>query len=167
MDMTFFFCWAKVFPWAGSWTLSLMTAGCCEEHCWAGWKLIPSQLNDHQCEHLLFSWHDLQQKAWGCGKNIQSSFQQLQNGGVPIWKTEGQMTQLQASFGCQYFKCHVYDYDLQFHVLYTQPGAKMSSRVGFWKVMDSVDRSPNQKGAVKVSLGEARIYILISNYQPI
>lgn len=160
MDMTSFFCWAKVFPWAGSWALFLMTAGCCKEHCWAGWKW-----NDHQCEHLLFSWHDLQQKAWGCEKNIQSCFQQLQNGGGPVWKAEGQMTQLWAPFGCQYFECHMYDYDLQFPVLYPQPGARISSRVGFWKLMDSVDSSPNQKGARKVSSTEAKTYILMSNWQ--
>lgn len=76
MDMSFF-CLTKVFPWVGSWTLFLMTAGCCEEHCWAGWKW-----NDHQWEHLLFFWHDLQHKVWDYEKNIQSCFQQLQSGGV-------------------------------------------------------------------------------------
>lgn len=76
MDMAFF-CLAKVSPWVGSWTLFLMTAGCCEEHCWAGWKW-----NDHHWEHLFFSWLDLQHKVWGYEKNIQSCFQQLQNGGV-------------------------------------------------------------------------------------
>lgn len=42
MNMTFCCC-AQVFPWAGSWTLFLMTAGFYGEHSWAAWKWIPSQ----------------------------------------------------------------------------------------------------------------------------
>lgn len=160
MDMTFFFCWTKVFPWAGSWTLFLMTAGCSEEHCWAGWKLIPPQWNYHLCEQLLFFWHDLQQEAWGCERNMKSGFQQSQNGGVTIWKAEGQMTQLQASFCCQYFKCHEYNYDLKFPVLYIQMGTKNCNRVGFWKLMDLVESSPKLQSSTK-----ARLCILISNCQ--
>lgn len=123
-----FFCLVKVFPWIGSWTLFLMTAGCCEEHCWAGWKW-----NDHQWEHLLFSWHDLQHKAWGYEKNIQSCFQQLQNGGVA--KSHNSEHHLDANASNAMWITVICNY--------LQSGAEVSTQVGFWKQMESVDSSHN------------------------
>lgn len=46
----------------------------------------------------------------------------------------GQITQLWASFRCQYFKCHVYYCDLQFPISYTQPGAEVSATRSFCPV---------------------------------
>ena len=68
-------------------------------------------------------------------------------------------------FGYQYFKYHVYDYDLKFPLLYTQSGAKIYTSVGFWKLVDSVNISSNQKGGSKLNSTEARICIFMSNCQ--
>lgn len=99
MDMTFFFCWAKVFPWAGSWTLFLMTAGCLEEHCWAGWKLIPPQWNYHLCEQLLFFWHDLQQEAWGCEGTSSQAFSSHRMVEWPFGKLKAKWHSFKHHFG--------------------------------------------------------------------
>lgn len=55
----------------------------------------------------------------------------------------GQITQLWASFRCQCFKCHVNYCDLQLPVSYTQSRAEVSTQVGFWNPMESVDSSHN------------------------
>lgn len=159
MDMTFFFYWAKVFPLAGSWTLFLMTAGCGEEHCWAGGKQ-----NDHQwASTFLLAW--LTAKSMGLWKEhpvMLSAVTEWWNVSLEGWRPKNTALRI---IWVQYFKYRMYHYDVQFSVIRMQSGAKISTRVGFWKLIDSVDSSPNQKGTVKVTSTEIRISILMSNWQ--